>query len=507
MPKKRSKNNDVVNKNLKKRANPGHSNAATNVGRTAPGKNPTKNSNFRTNAQIKLLNMYNEKPNEEQRNKVKDGPARIEPDRKWYGNVRTIDQKNLEKFRVEMATHANDPYQVLQKAKKLPMSLIKEPTQKAKVNILDFEKFDDTFGKKAGRTRPKLTEFSMEGLAKMADGKCNDYKYESDINLTKESNLDKWQNMDLSEFALKDEQRDKRMEAGQSKRIWEELYKVLDSSDVVCYVLDARDPMGTRSKHIENHLRKHCPYKHLVFVLNKCDLVPTSVTKRWVTELSKEYPTVAYRAHMAKPFGRFSQLSLLRQYDNFHKDKKTVSVGFLGYPNVGKSSVINALKAKKVCVSAPIPGETKVWQYIHLTKRIYLIDCPGVVYNMEADDDTALVLKCVLRAERQNDPDFYIQAMLDRVKTVDMENIYKVKGWKNAEEFLTLVAKYKGKLHKGGEADLMTVAKSCIYDWQRGIIPFYALPPNMTEEDVEAGRDEVLEEVPRAEILEDGVLS
>jgi len=186
------------------------------------------------------------------------------------------------------------------------MSLIKEPTQKAKVNILDFEKFDDTFGKKAGRTRPKLTEFSMEGLAKMADGKCNDYKYESDINLTKESNLDKWQNMDLSEFALKDEQRDKRMEAGQSKRIWEELYKVLDSSDVVCYVLDARDPMGTRSKHIENHLRKHCPYKHLVFVLNKCDLVPTSVTKRWVTELSKEYPTVAYRAHMAKPFGRFS---------------------------------------------------------------------------------------------------------------------------------------------------------------------------------------------------------
>jgi len=93
--------------------------------------------------------------------------------------------------------------------------------------------------------------------------------------------------------------------------------------------------------------------------------------------------------------------------------------------------------------------------------------------------------------------------MLDRTKRVDIENIYKVKGWANAEEFLTLVAKYKGKLHKGGEADLMTVAKSMIYDWQRGIIPYYALPPNMTEEDVEAGRDEVLEEVKRDEILED----
>ena len=49
--------------------------------------------------------------------------------------------------------------------------------------------------------------------------------------------------------------------------------------------------------------------------------------------------------------------------------------------------MINAMKAKKVCTAAPIPGETKVWQYVHLTKRIYLIDCPGVVYNQEADDE------------------------------------------------------------------------------------------------------------------------
>lgn len=495
MPKKRSKNNakqQTINHNLQKRSHPGHSNASTNVNRTAPGKNPKENSNFRTNAQIKLLNMYNEKPNKEQREKTPSGPARIEPDRKWYGNVRTIDQKNLEKFRVEMAQHANDPYQVLQKAKKLPMSLIKEPTQKAKVNIQDFEKFDETFGKKSSRTRAKLTEFSIEGLAKMCEEKSENYQIEKDINLTKQSNSDR--NFETTELVLKPENRDRRLDAGQSKRIWEELYKVLDSSDIVCMVLDARDPMGTRSKHIENHLKNNCPYKHLVFILNKCDLVPTIVTKKWVIELSKEYPTIAYRAHLLKPFGRFSLLSLLRQYDNFHKDKKTVSVGFIGYPNVGKSSVINALRAKKVCVSAPIPGETKYWQYIHLTKRIYLIDCPGVVYNMEADDEVALVLKGVIRAERQLDPDYYVQAMMDRVKRIDLENKYKVKADGDAEEFLTLIAKYKGKLLKGGEPDLMTVAKSMIYDWQRGEIPYYALPPDMTEEDVENAVDDVLEE-------------
>lgn len=68
------------------------------------------------------------------------------------------------------------------------------------------------------------------------------------------------------------------MAAGQSKRIWEELYKVLDASDVVCYILDARDPQGTRSTHIEEHIKKNCPHKHLVFILNKCDLIPTWVT-------------------------------------------------------------------------------------------------------------------------------------------------------------------------------------------------------------------------------------
>lgn len=56
-------------------------------------------------------------------------------------------------------------------------------------------------------------------------------------------------------------------------------------------------------------------------------------------------------------------------------------MGFLGFPNVGKSSVINSIKGDESCRTAPIAGETKVWQYVRLTDKIQLLDCPGVVFS------------------------------------------------------------------------------------------------------------------------------
>jgi hypothetical protein len=70
--------------------------------------------------------------------------------------------------------------------------------------------------------------------------------------------------------------------------------QVIDSSDVVVQVLDARDPMGTRSPHIEAYLKKEKPWKHLIFVLNKCDLVPT-----WATVSSARDPKPTVEASRA----------------------------------------------------------------------------------------------------------------------------------------------------------------------------------------------------------------
>merc|ERR1712210_186130 len=165
----------------------------------------------------------------------------------------------------------------------------------------------------------------------------------------------------------------------------------------VIQVLDARDPLGTRSTMIEEYLRKEKTHKHLIFVLNKVDLVPTWVTQRWVAVLSQEVPTIAFHASLNHPFGKGALINLFRQLAKVHTAAKQISVGFIGYPNTGKSSVINALRSKKVCNVAPIAGETKVWQYITLMRKIYLIDSPGVVMGNYGETDEEKVLKGVVR--------------------------------------------------------------------------------------------------------------
>ncbi|XP_059686728.1 nucleolar GTP-binding protein 2 [Gavia stellata] len=435
-------------------------------------------NNMRDRATIRRLNMYRQK---ERRNKhgkvikplqyqstVAPGTvARVEPNIKWFGNTRVIKQSSLQKFQEEMETVMKDPYRVVMKQRKLPMSLfydrIKPHT--SRVHILDTETFESTFGPKSQRKRPNLSASDVQALVENAEASSGSYDQGKDRDLVTE------------DTGVRDEAQEEIYKKGQSKRIWGELYKVIDSSDVVVQVLDARDPMGTRSPHVESYLKKEKHWKHLIFVLNKCDLVPTWATKRWVAVLSQEYPTLAFHASLTNPFGKGAFIQLLRQFGKLHSDKKQISVGFIGYPNVGKSSVINTLRSKKVCNVAPIAGETKVWQYITLMRRIFLIDCPGVVYP-SGDTETDIVLKGVVQVEKIKSPEDHISAVLERAKPEYIRKTYKIDSWKDTEDFLEKLASRTGKLLKGGEPDMQTVSKMVLNDWQRGRIPFFVKPPN-----------------------------
>merc|ERR1711939_633942 len=414
--------------------------------------------------------------------------ARIEPNRKWFTNSRVIGQDALNSFREAMAERASDPYSVLLKSNKLPMSLIRDGEGKnglkqhqAKMTV-EASPFGDVFGPHAQRKRVKIGVSSLEDLAEQSVQSHDTYldRLEQAQLLSGNSGAD---TEAIGESAIPDHgyltsAREAIFNKGQSKRIWNELYKVIDSSDVVIHVLDARDPLGTRCRSVEKYIKDEAPHKHLIFVLNKCDLVPTGVAAAWVRHLSKDYPTLAFHASITNSFGKGSLIQLLRQFSSLHSDRKQISVGFIGYPNTGKSSIINTLRKKKVCTVAPIPGETKVWQYITLMKRIYLIDCPGVVPPSSTDTPQDILLRGVVRVENVENPEQYIPAVLSKTKPQHIERTYQLKGYNGHIEFLELLARKGGRLLHGVEPDVDGVAKMVLNDFLRGKIPWFTPPPN-----------------------------
>mmetsp|Transcript_9684 Transcript_9684/g.17625 ORF Transcript_9684/g.17625 Transcript_9684/m.17625 type:complete len:622 (+) Transcript_9684:60-1925(+) len=524
---------DKSKRNMLKR-----SNASSKPNRSAPKKN---DDNMRSSDTIKRLKMYtNGKAIRNKEGTVVGGQfmmkdragdvkitgatGRIAPDRRWFGNTRVVGATELDRFREEMTEKVADPYSVVLKRKKLPMGLLQDAAELSNKSnssgLLVNEPFEHAFGTKSRRKRVKLDQYlearssieqpkqsatasagggSAQVVAKAPEDDASGYgallqaaqqsnQAYQDINARegivpwgRDTNLTKTQGEGVDWVH---EKKDDLFLKGQSKRIWAEFFKVVDCSDVVLHIIDARNVPGTRCTMIENHVAKNASHKHLVFVLNKIDLVPNWVAKRWIGELSKVRPTIAFHASLTHAFGKGALISLLRQFGKLHQDKKQISVGVIGYPNVGKSSVINTLISKKSCKVAPIPGETKIWQYITLFKRISLIDCPGVVVDTAGDTETDSVLKGVVRAERLENPEDFIDAICDAVRREHIAAQYGIAkdSWENSTELLEAIAKRSGRLLKGGEPCLRSAAIMLINDFQRGRLPHYVAPPELKEE-------------------------
>jgi len=518
------------------------SNASSVPGRVAP-KGKSGDMNMRSQDTINRLKMYqNGKAIRNKEGKIVGGQfmmndrsgdvkitaqtGRVQADRRWFGNTRVIGGEELDKFREEMTEKVADPYSVGLSRKKVPMGLLQDAKvtsdKAAKAGLLANESFEDSFSKKGRKNKRvkldqllggKKNQFKTAGFkndsdniedgAQVVDKPSDGYEAllktalessdhyqevnkaagmvqagrDSDLVRTSGEGID-WRPIAKTDLFLK----------GQSRRIWGELFKVLDCSDVVLHVIDARNVPGTRCTMIEKHIKTNAPHKHLIFVLNKIDLVPQWVAKRWIGELSKVRPTIAFHASMTHAFGKGALISLLRQFGKLHQDKKQISVGIVGYPNVGKSSVINTLISKKSCKVAPVPGETKIWQYISLMKRIFLIDSPGVVVDAANDTETDSVLKGVVRAERLPDPTDFIPALMEKVKRNHIAACYGIQregegSWKDgdSDKLLELIAIKNGRLLKGGEPDLFGSAVTMINDYQRGKLPFFAAPPDLKE--------------------------
>jgi nuclear GTP-binding protein len=186
------------------------------------------------------------------------------------------------------------------------------------------------------------------------------------------------------------------------RSFYKELVKVIEASDVILEVLDARDPLGTRCIDMEKMVTKADPSKRIVLLLNKIDLVPKEAVEKWLTYLREEMPTIAFKCNTQEQrtklgwksskldktnsipqssdcLGAENLIRLLKNYSRSHKLKLAITVGIVGLPNVGKSSLINSLKRSRVVNVGSTPGVTRSMQEVQLDKKVKLLDCPGVL--------------------------------------------------------------------------------------------------------------------------------
>ena len=315
-----------------------------------------------------------------------------------------------------------------------------------------------------------------------------------------------------------------------SRKSFDKIFKqVLEAADVILYVLDARDPDGTRSREVERQIVSAASgSKRLILVLNKIDLVPPVVLKGWLTHLRRYFPTIPLRAstpasnahtfdHKQLTVKNTSEtlLRALKSYAASKQLKRSISVGVIGYPNVGKSSVINALtsqlnkgKQSSACPTGAEAGVTTSLREVKVDSKLKILDSPGIVFpSTDADKQTKkqqrsehearLILLNALPPSQISDPLPAVHLLLERLsqsealynKFLQYYGITALGPFGNGDtetDFLVQVARKRGRLGKGGVPNLNSAAMAVITDWRDGRIQGWVEPPTLQ---VTADRD------------------
>lgn len=311
-----------------------------------------------------------------------------------------------------------------------------------------------------------------------------------------------------------------------SLRAFSKLYKsVVQDSDIILYLLDARDPNGTRSREIEREIASADDgSKRLVLILNKIDLVPPPVLKGWLTHLRRYYPTLPLRASTPAPNARTfdhkaltvkatseTLLRALKSYAQSKQLKRSSTVGILGYPNVGKSSVINALTSRlgssrnsgTACPVGAEAGVTTALREVKLDGKLKLLDSPGIVFPSSQGDSTPqpphltqkqaqearLILLSALPPSAIDDPVPAITLLLHRLANspvtlaplleyygIAFDTLVADRG-DVTTDFLVQVARKRGRLGKGGVPNLTAAAMGVLADWRDGRVRGWSEAP------------------------------
>ncbi|MCF7799275.1 50S ribosome-binding GTPase [Candidatus Woesearchaeota archaeon] len=239
---------------------------------------------------------------------------------------------------------------------------------------------------------------------------------------------------------------------------WRLVDSVLNEADIVLMVVDARIIEETRNKEIERKV--HDAGKILITVINKADLVEKDTLEPYKKLL---HPCVFVSAQ------KFYGMTKLRHTILRYAEGREVVVGVVGYPNTGKSSVINALKGKASAGVSSQSGFTKGRQLIRIDNKITILDTPGVLADSDEKQSARLVVTA--STTKTKDPE---GAVFELFKTHKQEIIsfYGVVAEKgnDEEDILEAIANKLNRKKQGGLPDTFTAAKIILKDWQKGNI-------------------------------------
>lgn len=248
--------------------------------------------------------------------------------------------------------------------------------------------------------------------------------------------------------------------------------RLMHTYPLLVEVCDARDVQGTRLWKLEAGLREK-----LIIAAVKADLVPG---KAGTIEITPKGFKVVYCSSKTRK-GVDLLLKTLYQMaaekrarwrtkaPASTKAMQDLGVAVFGLPNIGKSSLINAITGRRAAPTGFKAGITRGSQWISLGNGLRLLDTPGIVDFKMTNED--LAMRGAFDAEKLRDPQSTAARIIEKFLLNDDNGLFEHYGiapQKDAQDTLDAIAKKRGRLGPGGEPITAEAAVIVIREWQKG---------------------------------------